>query len=230
MYKIKNILLSFSWIIFSSCLSTIASVGGLKDKSPDVKRLNIEGKEVYFIGMSHLAKEEFYLNTKKIITEYQQNGFMFYVETVKNDKEDTLALKKFRKLMNLDLKIKFSNIDNSILVKLKDKYKLIDQPKYEYMGLTSYKIVDYNYSELLDFYEKKYGKIILDSCDLKTEIGSKYICTPYESKDRKVFKNEIIIKKRNELIVEKIKNSEDKKIVIIFGKKHLKGITELLKH
>ena len=49
------------------------------------------------------------------------------------------------------------------------------------------------------------------------------------SKFRKFFLNEIILDRRNKLIAETLINSSDKKIIMIYGKMHLKGIREYLK-
>ena len=108
----------------------------------------MNGKEVYFLGMSHLAKKEYYDNTKLLIEDFQAKVFIFYLESI-NDFEnkiiilDTLAVKKFRKLTDLDLSIKYSKSQNPCLQKLKNRYALIDQPKYLFFGLKNYKRVDY---------------------------------------------------------------------------------------
>ena len=77
----------------------------------------MNGKEVYFLGMSHLAKKEFYENTKLFIEDFPEKDFIFYQESI-NDFEnkiiilDTLAVKKFRNLTDLDLSIKYSKSQN----------------------------------------------------------------------------------------------------------------------
>lgn len=227
MYMRNVLLLVICSVCFSSCIGIIASTTGLNDESPTITKIPIEGKEVYFIGMAHLAKKEFYESTTKTVASYKNKGFVFYVENVATEIDDTIALKKFRKLTSIDLKIKYSNVDNPYLVKLKDEYNLVDQPKYEKLGIDNYQKIDYNYVELIDFYEKKYGEIKLDSCDLNTSIKDKYGCKAYRLSDRKSFTKEIILAERNKLVVDKLKNSTDTKIIVIFGKKHLKGIKSL---
>ena len=135
-------------ISLQSCLSVIANKYEINSKSPKLEKIDVQGKEVYFLGMSHLAKKEYYDNTKLLIEDFQAKVFIFYLESI-NDFEnkiiilDTLAVKKFRKLTDLDLSIKYSKSQNPFLQKLKNRYALIDQPKYLFFGLKNYKRVDY---------------------------------------------------------------------------------------
>ena len=69
-------------IYFSSCYSIVANKIGIEDLSPKVTKLSLPNKEVYFVGMAHLGKKEFYENTKKILADFQNKGFVVYVESV----------------------------------------------------------------------------------------------------------------------------------------------------
>ncbi len=235
MKKIIYYSIAFLSISLQSCLSVIAKKYELNSKSPKLEKINVKGKEVYFLGMSHLAKKEFYENTKLLVEDLQAKGFIFYVESItelsnQNRQIDTVSVKKLRKLTDLDLTIRFSKSKNPYLQKLKDKYVLIDQPKYDFFGVKNFKRIDYSYTQLINFYELKYKKIILDSCDLKSEIRSPYNCESATISERKNFTNDIILNMRNKLVVDSISNSFDNKIVIIYGKMHLKGIKEYLKN
>jgi hypothetical protein len=234
MKKIFFYTIALLGILLQSCLSIISNKYELNSKTPKLEKINVNGKEVYFLGMAHLAKKEFYDNSKLLIEDLQKKGFIFYIESVtdldnKSAIIDTLSVKKIRKLIDLDLTIRYSNSKNPYLQKIKDKYDLIDQPKYEFFELKNYKRIDYSYTQLIDFYETKYEKIKLDSCDLRTEIRNPYNCETANITDRKKFTNEIILNMRNKLIVDSLLNAQDKKIVIIYGKMHLKGIKEYLK-
>jgi pheromone shutdown protein TraB len=167
------------------------------------------------------------------VNEFASKGFVFYVEAITELERskfnlDTLYAKKFRKLTEIDLTIRYSMSENLLLQKLKTKYKLIDQPKYDSFGMKNFKRVDLNYTELVDGYENKFEKIILDSCDLRTDLGKRYNCQKSNLSERKNFRNELIFKARNKLITDSVLNSDDKKIVIVYGKMHLDGIKELL--
>ena len=220
-------------ILFQSCLSVIVSKYDLNSKTPKLEKIDVPEKEVYFLGVAHIAKEEFYENMKVIIEELQEKDFIFYLESVseldkKNISIDTFSIKKIRKLTDLDISLKYSESQNPYLQKLRKKYDLIDQPKYDFFALKNYKRVDYSYAELINFYEAKFGKIELDSCDVNTEIRSIYKCKSGNTTERKNFTDEIILDVRNRLIADSITKSNDKKIVVIYGKAHLKGIKQYL--
>ena len=82
---------------------------------------------------------------------------------------------------------------------------------------------------MIDFYESKHKRVILDNCDIKTPLGNIYKCETSQNSERKIFTNEIILDRRNKLNAETLVNSSDKKIIITSGKMHLKGIKEYLK-
>ena len=220
-------------LFLQSCLPFVAKKLQLDAKNPSIEKLQINEKEVYFMGMSHLAKKEFYDNTKLLVKEFQSKGFVFYVEAITElDKTkfilDTFYAKKFRKLTEIDLTIRYSMSENLLLQKLKTKYNLIDQPKYDSFGMKNFKRVDFNYTELVDGYENKFEKIVLDSCDLRTDIGKPYNCQKSSLLKRMNFRNELVFKSRNKLITDSILNSNDKRIVIVYGRRHLDGIKEIL--
>lgn len=215
--------------LLSSCVTTIVNKLDLNSSTPIIEKLPVKNKEIYFLGMAHVAKKEFYDNTKMIVENLQSEGFVFYVESVKelnveNLIVDTISFKKIRKITNLDLGQKYSKGDNELLQKIIKKYNLVDQPKYEILGVKNYKRVDYNITQLIDFYEKKYGVVKLDSCDYTTNLGNKYSCKTVKNTQRLNFTNDIIFEVRNNLVVDSILHSSDKKIVIIYGKAHLEGI------
>lgn len=215
---------------FTSCASYVVNKIGLNDKSPFCEKLIFNDKEVYFLGMMHLASNEFYENTRKIIADFQQRDFIFFVELVaeKNKLVDTFNLRKIRKLTGLDLTLKYSQNNNPILRNIIKKYNLIDQPKYSNLGLLNYTRTDLSPSEMINLYEKKYTPVLLDSCDLITKLGESYNCKT-NTNLRNIFTEEIIIIKRNKLIINAIINSNDKKIVVIYGKAHYEGIVKELK-
>ena len=82
-----------------------------------MEKIDVYGKEVYFLGISHQAKKEIYDNTKLLIEDFQAKNIIFYLESI-NDFEnkiiilDTLVVKKIRKLTELDFSIKYSISQN----------------------------------------------------------------------------------------------------------------------
>ena len=164
MKKFNLYLLISILILLQSCLSMIVNKYELDSKKPKLEKINVPGKEVYFIGMAHLATKDFYDNTKLLVGDLQAKGFVFYVEAIndftnKNKSIDTISLKKLRKILDTDLSIKYSQSDNPYFQKIQKKYNLIDQPKYDFFELTNFKRIDYNYTELVNFYEAKFNKL-----------------------------------------------------------------------
>ena len=228
-------------IVTPSCINILGKVTGLSENTTTLEKINVPNKEVYFLGMRHLGKKEFYESAEKTIKEYQDKGFVFYLEGINkidssnfsNDNpryiKDTLSHKKIRRILGIDLANKYSEIDNPILDNLVTKYSLIDQPKYYKLGVKNYVWVDIPLSELIKKFESTHGTVNLTTCDSVTDLKAPYVCGIANKITLKQFKNEIIKQYRNEHIVNTIKNSTDKKIVIIYGILHYKGIVELLK-
>ena len=220
---------------FSSCLNMIARKTGLRENSPKLTEIKSAGHEIIFMGMRHLGKQEFYDNAKNIIIDLKNKGFVIYAEsaaTIIDNKIilDTTYAKKARKIMGIDVTVPFDSINNSILNALVEKFKLVEQPNYAGLGAENRIIVDVPYERLIDLFETKYGEIILDTCDINTNLGKFYNCNMSPKASREIFNNEYLLEERNRIISEKVKNSPDRKILLIYGLKHLKGIKEFLEN
>lgn len=236
--KISNIMRYYILVIamlisFSSCLNYIARKAGVKSKIPIVTKLSVPNHDVLFLGMTHMRQQEFYDSAKKIIIDLKSKGFKVYAESaakIVNNKIvfDSNYAKKARKIIGYDMTLPLEH-DNSIIKALIEKFELVKQPSYADLGAQDREIVDVDYENLIDLYEKKYGEIILDSCDRKTDLGKAYYCETATKASRKRFRKEYLLEKRNNFVVQKIKNSNEEKILLIYGWQHLKGIKKLLK-
>ena len=78
--------------------------------------------------------------------------------------------------------------------------------------------------------KKTYSKIILDSCDYKTNLKEKYSCTMLDETSKKIFNKEIILKKRNENLVIKIRQNKNDKLLIIYGENHFEEVKKILEN
>lgn len=224
-------------ILLTSCKSLILTYAAYKLKLKQdrvyIKKLNVPYKQVYFLGMKHIGTKKYYKNCSIVINNYKQNEYAFYVETIQPYKDDipyqdSTAQKKIRKILGVDLTISYAEMNDTIMKLLVKKFKLIDQPRYFNLGVANGKIADLSYIELVKLYEAKYGEIILDSCDTNTALGKKYSCRTLSKEKRDAFDKEFILEARNKKVAEIIKNSEENKIVIIFGIKHYEGIKKEL--
>ena len=101
----------------------------------------------------------------------------------------------------------------------------IVQPKWKDLGITESDFnADISLKDLITEYEDRYDEVELDNCDMETSFKNEYNC----SKSTKNDLSPIILDFRNQNIVNLIKNSNDKKIVVIYGARHKKGIIKLM--
>jgi len=121
---------------------------------------------------------------------------------------------------------------DSILIKgkVKLKKKIINQPTYKEIGLdtTNSINVDVTLSEIISYYEREYGVIELNPCDFETTIYEETTCYSYSKIMNKKKKNDVLINFRNRHVVKTLLLEKRSKIVIIYGKTHIKGIKEEL--
>ncbi|WP_330444397.1 hypothetical protein [Flavobacterium sp. C4GT6] len=202
-----------------------------------MKTLTYKDKVIVFVEMMHLGKVEFYNDVKSKIDSLENEGYFVFYEGLylkKSDRvikeNDTINYLKFRKILNLDPLLEYSKVKP--LSEYVSKYNLIDQPDYTDLGLTpeNSQPVDLPVTVLINEFEKEKGSIILNDCDYKTPLGSEnYTCETVNSEDKKFFLKEIVENKRNINLVEKIKTTTKKKILILYGKKHYEPVDRLLK-
>ncbi len=122
-------------------------------------------------------------------------------------------------------------LDNTFMG-VRSKYiaseKLRNQPNAVGLGIDTSKAVraDVFYSDIIKAFENKYGKLQLSDCDMKSPFGQKFRC-------KKVVKNkqkmDILMNSRNEYLYDVLMKENRKKIAVIFGAKHFKGLLKMLK-
>ena len=208
---------------------------GLNETEAVLKKIPVEGKEVYFLPMRHLGKHDFYQNVRVLVDSLSRLGYAVYVETVKARKDgkayvDTLALKKLRKIKNMDFSKPYIETNNSIIQNLIRKHELVGQPEYKDLGAYEYKIVDLSYVDLVQRFEALHGEVELDSCDLTTNFGQPYHCQTISGQKAKVFDKDFLFRERDKEVAKSIRNSTDKKILVVFGLLHYDGIIKELEN
>jgi hypothetical protein len=213
----------------------LKSVGAHKTEAV-INVLSSKSKNIAFIGMHHIGKKQFYNDVYRITDSLGKLGYISYYESVKDEKFDSITIKKFRKINGIYLS-KDGYLD-TITNKLVGKYKVhkdyINQPKIDVLiSLESNPIkVDVPISKLISEFEAKEGEIRLDSCDVATSFNGNYNCQSYRKVNRekyKAFKNDYALKYRNKKLAEYIISSKDSKIIVIYGKKHYRGLLNELK-
>lgn len=238
----KTILLLFV-LTSTSCaslfLNTALEKMGVFDEKPELQLLENNDKKVLFMGMHHLGRKEFYNDVAFKVDSLQNIGFVVYYELVKNNSiKDSIKkvnyYKKARKITGVKTAVYYDTITKKIAGKFKYKgdYKLISQPSYKKLevNMEIAKNADVEINKLIDEFEKKYGEIKLNECDVNNPVYSKkYDCELLDKELREKFKKEFMEKYRNQNLALEISNSKHKKILIIYGKNHFDGLKNELK-
>lgn len=219
-------LLFFAFVIsfYSSC-KIFRSAVELNRTQPSIYRFFINGKDVDFLPMHHMGKQEFYENVKNTVIDKKNSGYVVYYELISTDFTTDSLLKdnirrKARKLKGFSGSYK-DNASGSVF----DKY--IQQPSYFELGIDSTdKRADVNYLQLIKQWELLNGEIVLDSIDLNTPFDEKFNKGTFYT--RKEY-NRIFIEYRNEHLLETINASSDKKILILYGFGHLRDFKKKAK-
>ncbi len=225
--SILIILLLFT-CIFPSC-KTVDLLKMVQSDEAELYQFSKKDKTVGFIPMHHLGKPAFYDDVRVVVEHFKKEGYVVYYESARMDDLDSVKEdeynRKFRKMMG-------AHIDSSgyaATFHAKGLFKnLVDQPSYPQLGVDSMdKRVDISKNELVDIYEKKFGKVILDSFDLSTPLDASY---PFSKRLPQNQLYNIILDVRNHYLANAIRESDDKKILVIYGRMHLNGtFDELVK-
>jgi hypothetical protein len=210
------------------------------EKEVNIKEATNDKKLVVFLPMHHIGRESFYADVSRRIDSLRKLHFQIYFEAVKPsahltlEQKDTLNL-KMRKIIGIDFISMRNNggyIDtlngtvNGIKMKAVKKYGLVNQPKPHQLKIdtTKDKQADLYMLDLLNEYERKFGKVVLDECDYANKPGTKYHCKKLKRKNA----TEVILAYRNMHIANEVINDTSKKIAIVYGGKHFKGIVKNL--
>jgi hypothetical protein len=208
---IKILVFAIIVLAFQSC-KIVNGLIELNRKNAEVHSYNLADKDIKFISMHHMGKKEFYDDVTGIIKEYKDKGYVVFYELISTDftKDPELRntiRRKVRKLKGFSGTYKENAPDS-----FAEKY--VSQPKYTDLGTDSTDIrADVNYLEMIDEWEKQNGVIVLDSLDLNTPFTEKFNKgVDYTTEQYKA----IFIEYRNTYLINMIKESSSKKILVIW--------------
>lgn len=217
----------------SACIQKQLNKAGLLNENAEIQEISFSGKRVLFLGISHLATSSFYKNVKYKVDSLKRDGYFLFLEGVKlntNDianlsDDDIIGLKKIRKIVGFSL---HNYSSNPVLERIKRQYSLTGQTKEIYGNIdsTNSLTVDFYNADLIRMFEEKRGEIVLDQCDLSTPLNQEYKCQASASTESRFFRDSIILKRRNELLASQLFRTENKKILIIFGREHFAGLVK----
>ena len=182
--------------------------------------------DVVFFPMHHIGTELFYNDVSEKVDSLQRIGYFVYWEKVHSEEKDTI-LRKYRKITGVpSYKSGYKNLIDSILGKnsIKLKKKIINQPSYWDLGVDSVKSknVDATLSQMVTYYENKYGIVQLKKCDFETSPYEETSCK--DNKVKKELRDDFIVYYRNTIVLREIDNETRNKIAIIYGENHLQGM------
>lgn len=211
-------------VFFSSCTIYRGFHEMNSEKVKMVSYINND-RSVKFIGMHHMGKKMYYDKVKDSVDQLKRSGYVVYYEKTKvltdTLQQDTVN-RKLKKMLGFipgfDSYKKITE-DNPVFK------KYIVQPSYQTLGIDSLDInADISQLEMTLAYEKKFGEIILTKEDFNIPINQS---VKRELPKKKV--DDIIINYRNASLANTVSTSNDKKILIIYGLRHIKGFTKELK-
>lgn len=228
--KIKKILL----FILLSTLSLFLLAAVLPYKVNTYKLTN-SNQEIIFQEMVHVGDSEYYEKVNKIISEYKLNGYVFYYELIKlNNKEEQ---EEMNKLINVDKDFFEQLLNNSQLDVQHNHMNIINDNDIN-ADVDSKKLITMltNYNK-----DNKVNKIEVSSNVIDNVLS--VVDTPVLTKAflrlglrvNNIFNldpsgvSEVIIKQRNDILISKIYNNKDSKIVVQYGQFHYKDFEQQMK-
>ncbi|WP_157909204.1 hypothetical protein [Capnocytophaga stomatis] len=222
----KIILIILLAISISSCQCLLLKTFAITKSALKQKRVMIKGdREVIYIPIAHLGKQAYYDEVKTFVTEKRNQGYKIYYEAVlvdtsavKKGQLDILSLKT-RKLIGYHLSFNYADKDNKSLPKCYKKY--VGQTLENTGVLQEIDVnADLRLEEVIARYEAKYGEIPLDECDYNTPLNAPYKCNAIPDKHRSNSDYSFTREFRDEHLKQLLINSEDKKILLLYGKAH----------
>lgn len=221
-------------LCITGCRSFLYNIGleniGVYDDEIKLKKIQRVDQKVVFFPMVHIGTEARYQDIKIKVDSLKKLNFTFYLESVVADIKEDSMLRKYRKITGISLNKKgyTDNIDSLFKGKFKPKKEIISQPSYIELGIdsTSGRVVDRTLSELLQYYEDNYGKILLEDCDFKTSLYETTVCKDKKIEDSVVY--DYRTHYRNKKVIQEVLQDTATKIAIIYGGAHVQGIIEEL--
>lgn len=209
------------------------SANGIYDDKVEFQHTSFEGKDIVFFPMHHVGTENFYSHTKTAVDSLSDKGYHFYYEKVESKSTSDTLRRKIRKIIGIYSSNGYKKQLDSVFPNLKYKKPIVDQPAYELLGLNPANSTraDLDAEEIVQKFEEEHGAIKLADCDLKIPLNSNYEkCRKEDRFDKSVDVDKFLLGLRNAHVADVIQNSSYKKIVIIYGKEHIKGILDELKN
>lgn len=176
--------------------------------------------KVVYLPMIHLGNSSYYESVKKKVDSLRALNYIIMYEGIQKGNVsalDSITLnKKFRKVTGFYL-TNYTNEKNESLPKaLRNSTYLSQSVTNTGIDVIGDINIDYSLDSLIYKYEKNIKKVILNECDIKTDLLSEYNCKDTIKHNKYYLINTL----RNEKIFNSIENNKTKNIVILYGKAH----------
>ncbi len=235
-------------LLFVSCsyvaTNLARSISGTQKAVKKAERFvdSTNNREVIFVKMMHIGKEEEFAHIKSYLDFKKQQGFVVYyegvipikredfnnLETLKKN-SDTLQLarikreldtieRKIRRVVGHNIPNDYTDPNEKSISSATKKQKYVGQtPQRLGLGDTTNSIrVDMTYPEILARYEKEIKPIVLTEYDWETPLNEKYNTPDTVSHNSHAVTSSF----RNDYLTDRLLESEHKKIVVLYGASH----------
>lgn len=205
--------------ILSSC-ANLKTIDRINSYNAEFTNITNSKKKVRFIGMTDIGQPQFYENSKKVIAEAKNEGYVIFYENTNFENLPDSSLRKLRKLYGY---VPSKSIKEKQYKQLINKgYELRDDKKY--LNSSTDKLVDISGEEIIAEYEKRYGKIQLTEKDKSLALNRKLPLIMLSPNA-----NTVIIEYRNQQLAKQIQESTYEKIIVLYDFKNLEGLSNELK-
>jgi hypothetical protein len=188
------------------------------------------GRVVMLIPMAHLEKAEYFEEIKYHLDCLKEDGHVVFYEGIVmpapgGSSANDILLRKFRRVMGFFLTGYKNSANRSIPRSIRDN-KYTEQTRENLDLVTERDMhVDMTLSQLMAAYERDRGEITLTDYDLNTGLMDEY--NPTDRPDHDI--HYMIRTLRDRHIAGEVTASNYRKIVLLYGKLHIRAIARLLK-
>lgn len=233
--KIKSALLALP-LLMAGCTSRLVNYAlksrGIYDDRIALRTMDFRDKKIVFFPMHHVGTQNFYDDAGHKVDSLRQLGYFFYTEKVNAGAATKEEMMKVRKILGIGLPN--GGYQNTLEAILKEKniklsHQVAYQPAYTAWHLTEQNSTnaDATLPQVVAEYERRYGKIVLEPCDLATpDIALSTKCRSKAATSQAA--QAIIIDYRNRLLAKKIMEEKRQNLAIIYGAGHYEGIKKIL--
>src|SRR5690625_3029074 len=226
--NLKAILTILSFSLLLGCKSLLVSATVRSNVDKDVKVYQgTEQNKIVYIPTIHLGKKGYYNSIKRIVDSLRNKKYIVLYEGVDVDTTDREDVpRKFRKIVGFHLSGTYKDEENKSLSNAykKDKYEV---QTTDNIGVDKDADIraDYSLDSLIFHYENKFGEIVLNKCDYKTSLFTKYKCKD----NKKYYEFDLLYIIREEKLFKSIHENKENNIVILYDKGHRFGIHAFLR-